>query len=206
MRYRRRGSRPSGNTTWNRFPGSSTRSWDRTTDPLPRSTVSGLHDEYDTPLLSSAVLFGSPHDAPSPSQDAQQISRGKFDCLPRTTTRFTLRIFDRCGRCDSLPARPMLAPLIRFLYIGPRVCLRLLSDPASRRRPCPWLTLFQVCLPHHSHHSFYLIVGQFLEQTLAFAGRHRSVVLQTQPDKQIDEPIRHVHDGLQRFFSGIVIL
>src|SRR5271168_1483129 len=27
-------------------------------------------------------------------------------------------------------------PLIRFLYIGSHLCSTLLSDPASRRRPC----------------------------------------------------------------------
>ena len=32
-------------------------------------------------------------------------------------------------------------PLIRFLYIGSRFCSTLLSDPASRRRPCASLSL-----------------------------------------------------------------
>jgi len=32
-------------------------------------------------------------------------------------------------------------PLIRFLYIGSHVCSTLLSDPASRRRPCALLSL-----------------------------------------------------------------
>src|SRR5450755_873266 len=32
-------------------------------------------------------------------------------------------------------------PLIRFLYIGSHVCSTLLSDPASRRRPCASLSL-----------------------------------------------------------------
>ena len=32
-------------------------------------------------------------------------------------------------------------PLIRFLYIGSCVCSTLLSDPASRRRPCASLSL-----------------------------------------------------------------
>ena len=32
-------------------------------------------------------------------------------------------------------------PHIRFLFIGSRVCSTLLSDPASRRRPCASLTL-----------------------------------------------------------------
>jgi hypothetical protein len=32
-------------------------------------------------------------------------------------------------------------PLIRFLFISPYVCSTLLSDPASRRRPCASLSL-----------------------------------------------------------------
>jgi hypothetical protein len=32
-------------------------------------------------------------------------------------------------------------PQIRFLYIGSYVCSTLLSDPASRRRPCASLSL-----------------------------------------------------------------
>jgi len=32
-------------------------------------------------------------------------------------------------------------PQIRFLYIGSHVCSTLLSDPASRRRPCASLSL-----------------------------------------------------------------
>jgi hypothetical protein len=113
---------------------------------LPCSNGQWPAQQVLRPLLTSAVLFGTPYDAPSPSQDARQISRGKFNCLPRTTAEFTLCVLDGCGLCESLPARPTLTPLIRFLYIGPRVCLRLLSDPASRRRPCPWpiLHLHQV--------------------------------------------------------------
>src|SRR5437016_12678230 len=40
-----------------------------------------------------------------------------------------------------MPARPALTPQIRFLYIGSRVCSTLLSDLASRRRPCASLSL-----------------------------------------------------------------
>jgi len=36
--------------------------------------------------------------------------------------------------------RPRM-PLIRFLFIGPYFCSTLLSDPASRRRPCALLSL-----------------------------------------------------------------
>ena len=36
---------------------------------------------------------------------------------------------------------PACLPRIRFLSIGSRLCSRLPSDPASRRRPCPSLAL-----------------------------------------------------------------
>jgi hypothetical protein len=39
------------------------------------------------------------------------------------------------------PARPTLAPSIRFLFIGSHFCSTLPSDPASPRRPCASLTL-----------------------------------------------------------------
>jgi hypothetical protein len=45
---------------------------------------------------------------------------------------------------DFVVASPLVLhrmPLIRFLFIGPYVCSTLLSDPASRRRPCVSLSL-----------------------------------------------------------------
>jgi len=36
----------------------------------------------------------------------QQISRGKFDRLPRATAGFTTSVFDGCGLRDQLLARP----------------------------------------------------------------------------------------------------
>jgi hypothetical protein len=45
---------------------------------------------------------------------------------------------------DFVVASPLVRhrmPLIRFLFIGPYVCSTLLSDPASRRRPCASLSL-----------------------------------------------------------------
>ena len=61
--------------------------------------------------------------------------------LLRATTEFTFYAFDRHGLRDHLPARPTLTPQIRFLYIGTRICSTLLSDPATRRRPCVSLSL-----------------------------------------------------------------
>jgi hypothetical protein len=40
--------------------------------------------------------------------------------------------------CPLVRHRP---PLIQFLFIGSRFCFTLLSDPASRRRPCASLSL-----------------------------------------------------------------
>ena len=53
--------------------------------------------------------------------DAEQTSRGKFNRLQCTTAESTLRVLDEYGLCDVLPARPTLAPLIRFLFIGPHL-------------------------------------------------------------------------------------
>jgi hypothetical protein len=75
------------------------------------------------------------------SRTKRQISRGKFDRLPHATAGFTLRTFDGHGLRCPLPTRPLLTPPIRFLFIGSYVCSTLLSDPASRRRPCASLSL-----------------------------------------------------------------
>ena len=71
----------------------------------------------------------------------RQTSRGKFQCLPRTTAEFTFCALDGSGLRCLLPARPTLTPQIRFLYVGSRVCSTLLSDNASRRCPCDSLIL-----------------------------------------------------------------
>ena len=65
--------------------------------------------------------------------DTEQISRGKLNRLRCTTAGSTLRALDGDGLCDPLPARPALAPRIRFLFIGSHLCSTLPSDPASRR-------------------------------------------------------------------------
>src|SRR6516165_8864131 len=65
--------------------------------------------------------------------DTPQISRGKLNRLRCTAAGSTLRAVDGYGLRDTLPARPMLAPRIRFLSIGSHLCFALPSDPASRR-------------------------------------------------------------------------
>jgi hypothetical protein len=54
-------------------------------------------------------------------------------------------------------------PLIRFLYIGPYVCSALLSDPASRRRPCASLLL----------HLHQVVEGTFTPELSNMLGTHR---------------------------------
>ena len=53
-------------------------------------------------------------------------------------------------------------PQIRFLYIGSYVCSTLLSDPASRRRPCASLSL-------RLHHA---VKGTFTPQLSNMLGTH----------------------------------
>jgi hypothetical protein len=65
--------------------------------------------------------------------NAGQTSRGKFSRPPCAVAESTLRVLDEYGLCDSLPARPTLAPHIRFLSINSHFCSALPSDPASRR-------------------------------------------------------------------------
>ena len=59
--------------------------------------------------------------------------RGKLNRLRCTAAGSTLRALDGDGLRDTLPARPALAPRIRFLFIGSHLCSTLPSDPASRR-------------------------------------------------------------------------
>ena len=65
--------------------------------------------------------------------DTRQISRGKFNRLPRTVAGSTLGVLDGYGLRGKSAARPALAPCIRFLSIDSHVCSTLPSDPASRR-------------------------------------------------------------------------
>src|SRR6266702_8609442 len=77
-----------------------------------------------------------PFDHLSRRGDAEQISWGKLDRLSCTVAESTLRVLDGYGLRGKLPARPALAPCIRFLFIDSHVCSMLPSDPASRRYPC----------------------------------------------------------------------
>src|SRR5216684_2672098 len=75
------------------------------------------------------------------ADDTGQISRGKLNRLRCTTAGSTLCALDGYGLRDSLPARPALAPRIRFLFIGSHLCSTLPSDPPRGDSPCASLTL-----------------------------------------------------------------
>src|SRR6185437_10192464 len=75
-------------------------------------------------------------------RDTPQTSRGKFDRLQRTTAGFTTSSLDGSGTSRYFARSSAAVCLfIRFLFIGSRLCSTLLSDPASRRRPCASLSL-----------------------------------------------------------------
>src|SRR6266446_8366905 len=87
-------------------------------------------------MLISARRSGGLSTHLSRRSNAEQISWGKLNRLPYTIAESTLRVLDGYGLRGKLPARPALAPCIRFLFIDSHVCSMLPSDPASRRYPC----------------------------------------------------------------------
>src|SRR5437660_8257559 len=98
----------------------------------------------------------------SPGGDTGQISRGKLNRLRCTTAGSTLRALDGYGLRDTLPARPALAPRIRFLFIGSHLCSTLPSDPASRQQPLRftnpsppsgWVEDFHLRAIEHARHT-----------------------------------------------------
>src|SRR6266852_1976070 len=96
------------------------------------------------------------------ADDTGQISRGKLNRLRCTTAGSTLCTLDGYGLRDTLPARPALAPRIRFLFIGSHLCSTLPSDPASRRQPLRftnpsppsgWVEDFHLRAIEHARHT-----------------------------------------------------
>src|SRR5215467_13200604 len=65
----------------------------------------------------------------SPVGDTKQTSRGKLNRVRCTTAGSTLCVLDGYGLRDQLPARPTLAPRIRFLFIGSHLCSTLPFRP-----------------------------------------------------------------------------
>src|SRR6266568_1440852 len=96
------------------------------------------------PSADFCPALSTPLGALSRLRDTEQISRGNFSRLPRTTAGSTFCVLDGYGLRDNTPARPTLTPHIRFLFIGSRFCSTLLSDPPCGGSPCASLTL----LPH----------------------------------------------------------
>jgi hypothetical protein len=88
-----------------------------------------------------------------------QTSRGKFDRCQRTAAGFTLRALDGYGLGGLMPAGPALAPQIRSPFAGPRLCLALLSDLASRRRPWGRLSFTSIRLDRDLHPELSNMLG-----------------------------------------------
>jgi hypothetical protein len=114
------------------------------------------------PSADFCPAIGPPHGAPSRRSDTEQISWGKLSRLPRTVAESTLRPIDGYGLRGTLPARPVLAPCIRFLSIDSRICLVLPSDLASRRQPLHiaspspppgWAEDFHLQTAEHAQHT-----------------------------------------------------
>ena len=82
---------------------------------------------YDTFSRDSATHSRSP-----------EVSSTAFRTQPPDLQPVPLMDMDFVVTCQLVRHR---MPQIRFLYIGSYVCSTLLSDPASRRRPCASLSL-----------------------------------------------------------------
>ena len=97
--------------------------------------LQGLKDKArpNTPSADFCPAVRMPRGILSRRSDTEQISWGKFSHLPCTVAGSTLRILDGYGLRGKWPARPTLAPCIRFLSIDSHVCSTLPSDLASRR-------------------------------------------------------------------------
>ena len=94
------------------------------------------------PSADSCTAICAPLEAPSPDSGTRRrsprVSPAAFSARPPD---LRLRPPDGTGLRDPLLARPVLAPRIRFLFIGPRFCSTLPSDDTSRRRRCASLPL-----------------------------------------------------------------
>ena len=75
---------------------------------------------------------------PRPEGRSPEVSSTAFRAQPPDLQPVPLMDMDFAISCPLVRRR---MPLIRFLFIGSRVCSTLLSDPASRRRPCASLSL-----------------------------------------------------------------
>ncbi len=83
-------------------------------------------------MLTSALRSGGLSTTSVAGGDAEQISWGKLNRLPCTVAESTLRVLDGYGLRGKLPARPALAPCIRFLFQR-TFTSKLLSMPSTQR-------------------------------------------------------------------------
>src|SRR6266705_5838051 len=125
--------------------------------------------------------------------DTEQISRGKLNRLRCTTAGSTLRALDGYGLRDPLPARPALAPRIRFLFIGSHLCFALPSDPASRRQPLRftnpsppsgWVEDFHLRAIEHARHTTNPLPREWGERIDEGLPSERIVGVEAQPSGQ----------------------
>ena len=77
------------------------------------------------------------------SLNTVQTSRGKTLNFPRVDAQFIKRTPIADGGLNGhVPTGPeYVTPHIGFLFVAPRFCVGLPSDPASRQRPCPFANL-----------------------------------------------------------------
>ena len=87
------------------------------------------------PSADFCAVFGRPCSRPSPSRDAAQTSRGKPDCLPRTTAGSTLGALDGYGLCGERPARPAPRASCPVLVHRPARLLRASFRPHLAATP-----------------------------------------------------------------------
>ena len=75
--------------------------------------------------------------------NTEQTSRGKTLNFHHVGAQFIKRIpIADGGLRGHVPTGPeYVTPHIEFLFIAPRFCVGLPSDPASRQRPCPFANL-----------------------------------------------------------------
>ena len=92
--------------------------------------------------LFNAALSPAPMALTDPPR--RQISPDKNVNCPRTTAPFTLSR-GSMGFSILCWVAPGTGPRTTFLFVGSRVCSRLPSNPASRRRTCPSLMVIDAC-------------------------------------------------------------
>src|SRR6202163_3044562 len=147
------------------------------------------------------------------ADDTGQISRGKLNRLRCTTAGSTLPALDGCGLRDTLPARPALAPPIRFLFIGSHLCSTLPSDPASRRQPLRftnpsppsgWVEDFHLQAIEHARHTTNPLPREWGERIEAGLPSERIVGVEAQPSRQ-EPPMAEMSPLRRRMIEDMTV-